>query len=202
MKAEKDKVVLVSYELTVEGKVIDTATRENPLDYIQGGHMLLPGFEAAVEGKEPGEKFSCTLPPEEGYGVYDPARIITLPLASFEIDGKVREDLLEAGRMLPMYNSNGYVEHARIKEIKSDGVVMDFNHELAGKVLNFNGEVVSVRDATEKELKQGLHGEYLPMEDCDCGCGHKHGEGECCHGHGDDECCHGHGDGECCHHHE
>ena len=80
---------------------------------------------------------------------------------------------------------------------------MDFNHPLAGKTLNFKGEILTVRDATEKELKEGLHGEYLPQEECGCGCGHHHhGDGECCghHDHKDGECCgHHHGDG-CCHH--
>ena len=40
MKIEKNKVVEVSYELTVEGQVVDTATKEQPLDYIHGTKML------------------------------------------------------------------------------------------------------------------------------------------------------------------
>ena len=74
--------------------------------------------------------------------------------------------------------------------------------ELAKLTLNFTGEILTVRDATEKELKEGLHGEYVHST-CNCG-GHGHGDGECCgHGHGDGHCDgHGHGDGECCHHKE
>ena len=75
---------------------------------------------------------------------------------------------------------------------------MDFNHDLAGKTLEFKGEVLSVRDATEKELKEGLHGEFLPVEAC--GCDDPHGEGCCHHGHHGEGCCH-HGQGHC-HHHE
>ena len=78
---------------------------------------------------------------------------------------------------------------------------MDFNHPMAGKTLHFSGKVESVREASEKELNEGLHGEYLPQEDCHCkGKGKCHGEGDgegCCHKEGEG-CCHEEGEG-CCH---
>ena len=52
MKIEKNKVVLVTYDLEVEGNIVDRATEEKPLDYIQGMHMLIPRFEAELEGLE------------------------------------------------------------------------------------------------------------------------------------------------------
>ena len=70
MKIEDKKVVAISYEVEVEGKVVDSATEEKPLDYIQGMRMIIPMLEAALEGKEEGESFSCTIPPEEAYGDY------------------------------------------------------------------------------------------------------------------------------------
>ena len=106
-----------------------------------------------------------------------------------------------------MLDAAGQVVQGLVCEVKEDVVTMDFNHDLAGKTLEFKGEVLSVRDATEKELKEGLHGEFLPVEACGCddphgeGCCH-HGEG-CCHHHEHKEgegCCH-HGQGHC-HHHE
>ena len=209
MKIEKNKVVEVSYELTVGGVLTDLAPKEHPLDYIHGTKMLIPKFEAEIEGKEPGDPFEFEVTPAEGYGEYDPERVMKLPLRSFEINGELRRDLLEPGRQLPMYNRNGMVEYARIKEVAEDGVIMDFNHDLAGKTLHFKGEVLSVRDATEQELQQGLHGEFLPVEEC--GCHGPHGEGGCCHGKGKGHChdgeghchggeghCHG-GEGHCCH---
>ena len=214
MKIEKNKVVAVSYELTVDGNLYDIATKEHPLDYIHGTNMLIPKFEEAVEGLKPGDTFAFDVEPEEGYGEYDPKRVLRLPLSSFEINGEVRRDLLEVGRQLPMLNKQGKVEYARIQKIEHDAVIMDFNHELAGKKMVFRGEVVSVREATEKELLEGLHGEFAPVEECGChdphegGCchhgkGHHHGGG-CCHGegHGDGHheggCCHGEGDHDGC----
>jgi FKBP-type peptidyl-prolyl cis-trans isomerase SlyD len=200
MKIGQNKVVALEYELTVDGKVVDTATADKPLDYIHGTHMLLPLFETGVEGKEPGDSFEFSLQPADAYGDWDPKRKFDIPKDSFMIDGVIREDLLQVGRTLPMLNSSDQVVKGTIVEVKDDSVTMDFNHPMAGKVLNFKGKVVSVRDATKEELENGLHGEYLPDEEC-C-----HGEGGCCH-HGDGECRHGegecrHGEGECCHHGE
>ena len=180
-------MVALSYELTVDGKVADKATREKPLDYIHGTHMLLPKFEAEVEGKEAGDAFEFVLSPEEGYGTYDPKYCFDIPKYSFEIDGKIREDLLEPGTFIPMLNSSGHVVNGKVVAVKEDAVTMDFNHPMAGKTLNFKGMVLEVRDATEKELKEGLHGEFLPQE-CECGCGHHH-DGDCdCHHDGDCDC--------------
>ncbi|MBP5740719.1 MAG: peptidylprolyl isomerase, partial [Bacteroidales bacterium] len=157
MKIGKNAVVEVSYDLEVEGQLVDRATREHPLDYIQGTNMLIPKFEAEVEGLEPGEEFSFTVTPEEGYGEYDLAKVKELPKDAFKIDGKVREDLLTIGRQIPMYNSTGHVEVGTVIAVTEDKVTMDFNHIMAGKTLLFKGTVVSVREATEKELKEGLH---------------------------------------------
>ena len=178
MKVEKNKVVAVSY---------DTG-------------MLLPKFEANLEGKEPGDSFGFTLSPEEGYGKYDERFRIDVPISAFEVNGELRKDLLVPGRILPMFNSEGQVVQGKIEKIGEDTVTMDFNHPMAGKTLNFTGKVESVRSATEKELTEGLHGEYLPNEGCHCGgdCGGDGcGEGGCC-GHGDGECGH-HGGHGCCH---
>ena len=127
--------------------------------------------------------------------------------------------MLFVGNMIPMLNSAGMVERGVVKELRDSVVVMDFNHQMAGKTLNFKGKVISVREATDKELTEGLHGEYLP-HDCHCsggchggchgedgcGCGEEGGCGGdgcgCHHDEGHEGCCHGegHGTGEgCCH---
>lgn len=199
MKIANDRVVEFSYELEVDGQIVDRTTKEKPLDYIHGTGSLLPKLEAHIEGMEPGDRFDVTLSPADGYGETDPDRIIDLPKSAFEVNGEVREDLLVPGNTIPMLNSVGAVIPGVVLEVGADTVKMDLNHQMAGKTLHFTGEVLTVREATEKELTDGLHGEYVHS----CGCGGCHGhshDGECggCGGHGDGECgCGGHGDGEC-----
>lgn len=201
MKAEKNKVVSLTYELIVDGQLADKADENRPLEYIHGTHMLLPKFESEIEGKGPDEEFAFTLTAEEGYGVFDASRLIELPLAAFMIDGKVREEMLVVGQMIPMMSNSGQVVQGKVHKVAVDKVTMDFNHPMAGKTLNFTGKVVNVREATEKELNEGLHGEYLPQgHKCKGNCHKEEGECHCndgdCHcGEGDCHC--GEGDGGC-----
>ena len=191
MKVLKDNVVAVSYELHVEGELADKATADAPLQYIHGSGMLLPKFEAALEGKEPGEGFAFTLSPEDGYGTHNPALLVKLPLSAFMLDGKVMTEFLVVGRTLPMLNNAGQVVQGTIKAVDADSVTMDFNHPMAGKTLNFTGNIESVREATEKELKEGLHGEYLPPEEDGEHCCKRGGgchKGECKKEEGDCNC--------------
>lgn len=201
MKVANNKVTAISYELTVEGKVADKASADKPLEYIHGTGMLLPKFEMELEGKEEGDSFAFTLTPEEGYGQVDPRYVVEIPKTAFMVEGMLREDLLKEGNVIPMMNSDGHVVQGTVAGIGEDTVKMDFNHPMAGKTLNFTGRIESVREATKKELEEGLHGEYLPT-DGECGCeggchnGNCEGEGGCHNGEG--ECC-GHHKGKCCH---
>ena len=220
MNIGKNKVVELCYELVVDGEIADKTTPERPLDYIHGTGSLLEKFEKNIEGLEPGGKFAFTLTPAEGYGEVDPNRIIDLPKEAFEVNGQIREDLLVPGNTIPMMSSMGGIVPGKVVEVSEKFVKMDLNSPMAGKTLNFSGEILSVREATEKELKEGLHGEYVHK--CNCsghgdGCGHEggcnheghegecHHEGGCCHegeGHHEGGCCHGgerHHDGGCCH---
>ncbi len=200
MKVENNKVVAVSYALEVESKIADKSAPGNPLEYIHGTGMLLPKFEGALEGKEPGDNFDFVLSPEDGYGTYDSKYLVDLPKTAFAIDGQVREDLLVVGRTIPMLNQAGQVVQGTVSKVTDTTVTMDFNHPMAGKTLHFTGKVESVRGATDKELTEGLHGEYLPQEE---GCGGCHGgdchkeDGECCgKGKGEGHC-HKDGEGDC-----
>ena len=190
MKIEANKVVEFTYELEVEGVVVDK-TVEKPLDYIHGTGSLLPKLEEHIEGMEPGCKFDVTLAAADAYGEIDPDRVIDLPKAAFEINGEVREDLLVPGNTIPMLNSVGAVIPGVVLEVTPETVKMDLNHPMAGKTLHFTGEILTVREATEKELTEGLHGEYV--HSCG-GCGGHGGCGGGCHGH--EGGCHGH-DGDC-----
>ena len=92
------------------------------------------------------------------------------------VDGKLAEDILFEGSQVPMSDAQGNRMMGTVKEVGDEHVKMDFNHPMAGKTLNFEVEVVSVRDVTPEDLKGG----------CSCGCGeHDHDCGCDDHGCGD-----------------
>lgn len=167
MKIEKNKAVAVAYALTVDGKHVDSSKEGEPLEYIHGNHMMIPGFEAALEGREEGDRFEFDVAPEQGYGTFNPKLRFPIPKKAFEVEGVLREDLLVPGTVVPMYNSEGHVVQGTVAEVGEDSVVMDFNHQLAGKTLHFTVEVVSVRESDGDGARHCCHG--------------KGKEGHCCH---------------------
>ena len=194
MKIAQNTVVEFTYELEVDGQVVDHTVKERPLDYIHGTGSLLPKLEEHIEGMTAGDKFDVTLSPADGYGEVDPQRVIDLPKAAFEVNGEIREDLLVPGNTIPMMNSMGGVIPGVVIEVTEDSVKMDLNHRMAGKTLHFTGEIVSVREATEKELSEGLHGEYVHT------CGGCHGHEGGCGGCGGGSCSDSEGECGCgCH---
>lgn len=163
MKIAEKTVVQMHYTLTSdEGAVIDSSEGREPLQYIQGAHMIVVGLEKAMEGHEVGDKFDVKVIPAEGYGEYDERMTQEVPLNVFQGVEKV-----EVGMQFYAQTPAGPMP-IRVKSVAGDKAVIDANHELAGKNLNFAIEVVSVREATEEELNPQGH----------CCCGGK-GDGEC-----------------------
>jgi len=176
MTISDNKVVALIYTLVVDGQVADKTTEERPLEFIFGTGMLLPKFEEYLLDKKPGDDFKFTLSPAEGYGEYDEQAVIELPKKVFEVEGKVREDLLVVGNMIQMMNNAGGIVPGVVKEVKAESVIMDFNSQMAGKTLNFTGKILTVREATAKEIEEGLHGEKKhscggSCSSCGGGCG-------------------------------
>ena len=188
MKAEQNKMVGVDYKLTVDGQIADQSRPGQPLEFIFGTGMLLPKFEEAILGKEPGDKVAFTLEPKDGYGEVIAEAIVDLPKTIFMVDGKLAEDILFVGSQVPMSDAQGNRMMGTIKEVGDEHVKMDFNHPMAGKTLNFEVEVVSVRDVTPEDLQGhcscGSCSDHGCGDDCgdDCGCGCNDHDGHCsCH---------------------
>lgn len=193
MKIQDNHVVSIHYTLkTDSGETLDSSAGREPLDFIQGKGMIVPGLEKAMVGRAQGEKFSVKVSPEEGYGVRDPQMIQEIPLEAFQGVDKV-----EAGMSFVARGPQGQMM-VRITSVNEKTAVVDGNHELAGQNLNFDIEVASFRDATAEELEDGLHGGGCCGGHGECGCEEEEDEHECCggKGHGDgSECCGGKGHG-------
>jgi FKBP-type peptidyl-prolyl cis-trans isomerase SlyD len=167
MIVSKDKVVSLTYELrlgSVEGEIVESLTKEDPLSFLFGSGGLLPKFEENINGLQVGDSFKFGLQSTEAYGDINNEAIVDVPIHAFEIDGKLEEKLLRIGNKIPMQDTSGNKLVGIVKEINTDLVRMDFNHPLAGSNLFFNGEITEIREATDEELKHGhIH------SSCDCG---------------------------------
>jgi FKBP-type peptidyl-prolyl cis-trans isomerase SlyD len=148
---QKDKVVSLAYTLTVDGEAVEQWDAEDPFEYLHGAENVVPGLEAALQGKAVGDKLSVTLSPTEGYGEYDPE--------DFDTFDKDELGDAEVGMAVMLEDEDGYLFEGFITEITDGKVKVDFNPPLAGKTLNYEVEVLAIRDADADELAHGhVHG--------------------------------------------
>lgn len=165
MKAAPNTVVKITYELRNEpqGQVMDAADKENPFAFLFGHGNVLDKFEKNLEGLIAGNQFNFSLTAEEGYGEYDEQAVIQLDKNVFAVDGKVQEEMLFVGNVVPLQDQHGNPFQGRIVNIILDKVTVDLNHPFAGKPLLFSGEVVEVREAHPVEIEHGHvheHGDH------------------------------------------
>ena len=164
MIATNNMVVAVSYTLMVDDgetgfRWYETVTDADSFYFLFGHHNLLPALEQVLEGKSVGDTFLVLIGFEEGYGDYDDSKRVIIPKANFKEDGKKNRDLLRVGNVIPMQDDKG--NHLRGEVLKVDymGVHLDFNSPLAGLDLQFEGKIVSIREAVPVEIEHGhVHG--------------------------------------------
>lgn len=156
MKIQKNAVVIMHYTVTTnQGDTIDSSAGGEPLAYIQGLGMLIPGLENQLEGKEKGFKSKLNVAAKEAYGERNDEAIYTVPKSGFRPENN--EELI-VGMEVQLDSEQGPVL-AFVSEIKEEDVVLDLNHPLAGYDLTFDIEIIEVREAEPEELDHGhVHG--------------------------------------------
>jgi FKBP-type peptidyl-prolyl cis-trans isomerase SlyD len=155
MTLEANKVVTISYIVTnSEGKVVDQAPATHPYSFLSGQNQILPKLEEKIAEMVIGSKKKVSLTPEEGYGEFQEQAVKQMKRSDFPTDMDLtvgRQYMADAGdgRHLPFY----------ITAVSDDQITIDFNHPLAGKTLQFEVELLNIRDATDEELIHGhAHG--------------------------------------------
>ncbi len=117
-----------------DGTVFDSSVGRDPLSFTVGAGQMISGFDQAVVGMSLNGKKTVTLSPEEAYGPFEESLVIFAEAKNFENFDEISEGMI-------IYANN---RRGKIVEKKSDGALIDFNHELAGKTLIFEIELVSV----------------------------------------------------------
>jgi FKBP-type peptidyl-prolyl cis-trans isomerase 2 len=133
----RDKTVKIHYIMKVDGEVLEDTYSGGPFEYIHGSDGMIIGVQRNLTGLKTGDKRTFTVAPLEGFGVVDPEREQEIHKKDLP-PGDIR-----AGDVLVIETEKGNLS-AVVKEVRSETVVFDLNHPLAGKELEFEVEVISV----------------------------------------------------------
>lgn len=163
---KKDDFVLVHYTGTFDdGEVFDTSMDGDPLEFQVGGGMIIPGFDSAVIGMKINDEKKIRIASADAYGGYDETLVQPFPLE------EVKESFEpEVGMTIALHGEDGHHLPAIIMGITATEVMVDMNHPLAGKDLNFILKLVDINDEAK-----------YPSRDCSSGCSdHGCSGGSCC----------------------
>lgn len=114
--------------------------RGEPLEFVCGAGQMIRGFDAAVADMEVGQTVNVHLMPEEAYGMPDPNAVFTVEIANLPGAEK-----LEVGQQAYLSNQNGQPFPVKVTAKDASTITFDANHEMAGKELNFQIELVEVK---------------------------------------------------------
>ncbi|WP_377511916.1 peptidylprolyl isomerase [Octadecabacter sp. R77987] len=124
------------------GETFDSSAGRDPLEFVVGSGQIIPGLDAAIPGMAEGDKKTVEVACADAYGETNPEARQSVPRADIPDDIPV-----ETGVQLQMQTPQGQVVPVTVAEVTETEVVLDANHPLAGKDLNFAIEVVGIDEA-------------------------------------------------------
>lgn len=144
-EAQQGDTVKVHYKGTLEdGSVFDDSHDREPLEFTIGGGEIIPGFEEAVVGMEPGDTKTTEISSENAYGPHREDLVASVSR------NELPEDLdPEVGQRLQIQQENGQSMVVEVTETGESDVTLDGNHPLAGEDLTFKIELVDIEDEEE-----------------------------------------------------
>ena len=139
-QAKPGDTVRVHYTGTLDdGTEFDSSQGRDPLEFTLGAGQVVPGFDAAVTGMQPGETKTVTIPAAEAYGDPRPELLLSVPRTQIppNVEPRVGQRL-QVGRGAQAFP-------VLVHEVTDEHVVLDGNHPLAGQDLTFELELVEIR---------------------------------------------------------
>lgn len=111
----------------------------DPMEFVIGAGQLIPKFEAAVIGLEPGGSVTVFIPADDAYGQRVDEMIAVIERSEIppEINpepGHQMEVILEDGSPLPVL----------VTEVTDTAITLDANHPLAGRDLTFTIRLLEI----------------------------------------------------------
>lgn len=156
MNISKTNFVQAHYRLredNQEGVVIEETFDKEPLGFVFGVGMMIPGFETEIEGLTIGDKKGFAVVAEDAYGLYNDDNVVSIPLENFG-DEETRAEHLIVGKQIALQDNMGQQHIGTVEAIEGEHAKIDFNHPMAGNDLFFEVEIVAIRETTSDELSQ------------------------------------------------
>lgn len=123
----------------LDGEQFDSSVGKEPLEFTVGAGQMIKGFDDAMPGMAVGDKKTVTIPPEDAYGHKREDAVIEFPR------DKVPPDMqLVQGMQLQLTDQDGNPLPVVVTDVKEDVIVLDANHMLAGKELQFDIELMEI----------------------------------------------------------
>ena len=137
---QQGDTVKVHYTGTLDdGAQFDSSRGREPLEFTVGAGQMIAGFDAAVRDMALGAVKTATFPPAEAYGLHQPELVFDVRRA--QIPEGMRPSV---GDQLQMQNAQGHPMRVVVTAAGEGGITVDANHELAGKHLTFEIQVVEL----------------------------------------------------------
>ena len=154
MQISKNSVVTLNYTLkNDQGDMLDES-QDGSFLYLHGAGGIIPGLEGQLEGKKTGDSFKTHIEPADGYGERDDSMVQIVPRDMFEADHPIEE-----GIQFHAESPEGDMLTVTVTKIDGDSITVDGNHPLAGIALNFDINIVDIREASSEEIEHGhVHG--------------------------------------------
>lgn len=150
LRVDDGVVVSMHYTLHVDGQLVDASSESKPLQFIQGMGHIIPGLEHELYDMQVGDQKSVRVSASDGYGEVDEAAFMDVPRESFPANVPPAP-----GTELQLQDKNGHPVYARIQAVSPEVIRLNMNHPLAGKTLDFEVTIASMRPATDEEISHG-----------------------------------------------
>ena len=154
MKIEDNNVVRFHYTVSETGRGrIESSRDVEPMSVLIGHSNIIPGLESAMRGREAGDTFEVTVTPDQAYGERREGLVQRVPRKHF------KGAKLTPGMQVVLPTEQGQ-RAMTVKKVGISVVDVDLNHPMAGKTLDFDVEILDVREASAEELShRHAHGD-------------------------------------------
>lgn len=147
---QSGKLVELTYEVTDRRSGHMLTCVEFPLGYVHGhNEILAPSVHKELEGRRAGDVIEVPIDGNRIFGARDESLVFTDRLQN------VPEEFRKVGTSILMENDRGQARSFIVTRMDDTTLTLDGNNPLCGREVIFRLEILTVRDATEEEMKAG-----------------------------------------------